>query len=183
MAEWAQPVAVWFGLTILLAASVHLAVILAIPWAVGRYLRSMGEPNVIVHADRPSANNNRIRRASPDLIYSLGSYDLSNGPLHVVAPTASTYTSVSCFASNTDNFYVKNDRQVTQCFDFFLVGPRTRAPKVPGMDIVRSPTATGGILFRYFVGDGKQVEEIECLRRQIRLESFREPAQDEHVDL
>ena len=77
--------------------------------------------------------------------------------------------SVSCFALNTDNFYVKNDQQVGRSFDFVLVGPGAPEPEAPGSDIVRSPTTTGGILFRYFVGDGSPEEQIERIRREIVL--------------
>ena len=77
--------------------------------------------------------------------------------------------SVSCFALNTDNFYVKNDQQVGRSFDFVLVGPSTAEPEAPGSDIVRSPTTTGGILFRYFIGDGTYAKQIESIRREIRV--------------
>lgn len=77
--------------------------------------------------------------------------------------------SVSCFALNSDNFYIRNDRQVEGAFDFVLVGPGWPEPEAPGGQIVRSPTATGGIIFRYFVGDGTHDEQIERARREIRL--------------
>lgn len=57
-------------------------------------------------------------------------YDLSKGPLHITAPVPGTYMSVSCFALNTVNFYVKNDQQVGRSFDFVLVGPGTPKPEV-----------------------------------------------------
>jgi uncharacterized membrane protein len=169
MSQLTQSIALWIGLTLLLGAGVHLTIVLAIPYVVGIRLRSMGERNIIIHAAKPSADNNRIRRASPDLIYSLCAYDLSQGPLHITAPVPSSYMSVSCFALNTDNFYVKNDRQVGGSFDIVLVGPGSPQPDAPGSEIVRSPTTTGGILFRYFIGDGTHDEQIECKRREIRL--------------
>jgi len=164
-----QKLILWVGLTLLLAAAVHWGVVLAMPYVVGIRLRSMAEPNLLVHAARPSAVFNPIRRSSPDLIYSACSYDLSDGPLHITAPVAGAYTSVSCFALNTDNFYVKNDQQVEKAFDIVLVGPGIREPEAPGSDIVRSPTTTGGILFRYFVGDGRCEREIETVRREIQV--------------
>ena len=169
MSELAQSVALWTGLTLLLGAAIHIGIVLAIPYAVGIRLRSMAERNTIVHAAKPSADFNPIRRGSPDLIYSACSYDLSKGPLHVTAPVPGTYMSVSCFALNTDNFYVKNDQQVGSSFDFVLVGPGTPEPEASGRDIVRSPTTTGGILFRYFIGDGTCEEQIESIRREIRV--------------
>jgi uncharacterized membrane protein len=169
MSDVVQNVGLWLGLTLLLGAAVHLGIILAIPYVVGIRLRSMGEPNVVVHSAKPSADFNPIRRASPDLIYSACPYDLSQGPLHVTAPLAGTYMSVSCYALNTDNFYVKNDRQVEGSFAFVLIGPRAAKPETSGREIVRSPTTTGGIIFRYFVGDGTHDEQIESARRAIRV--------------
>jgi uncharacterized membrane protein len=82
--------------------------------------------------------------------------------------------SVSCFALNTDNFYVKNDQQVEGSFDFILVGPRSPEPDASGSEIIRSPTTTGGIVFRYFLGEGTCEEQIESSRRRIRVAAFRQ---------
>ncbi len=169
MSNLAQSVALWIGLTLLLAAVIHIGIVLAIPYVVGIRLRSMAERNTLVHGAKPTADLNPIRRSSPDLIYSVCAYDLSKGPLHITAPVPGTYMSVSCFALNTDNFYVKNDRQVAGSFDIVLVGPGAPAPEAPRSDIVRSPTTTGGILFRYFIGDGTHDEQIEANRREIRV--------------
>jgi len=169
MCELAQSVSLWIGLTLLSAAAIHVGVLLAIPYAIGMRVRSMGEQNTMIHAAKPTADFNPVRRASPDLIYSLYGYDLSEGPLHVTAPVSGTYMSVSCYAMNTDNFYVKNDQQVDGSFDFVLVGPRTPRPEAPGSDIARSPTTTGGIIFRYFVGDGSHDEQIESIRHRVQV--------------
>jgi uncharacterized membrane protein len=169
MSELAQNTALWVGLTLLLGAVVHFGLVLAIPYVVGIRLRSMAERNTIVHGAKPTADFNPIRRSSPDLIYSVCPYDLSEGPLHITAPIPGTYMSVSCFALNTDNFYVKNDRQVEDWFDFVLIGPSMPEPEAPGSDIVRSPTRTGGILFRYFVGDGACEDRVDSIRREIRI--------------
>lgn len=171
MSELVQSIALWGGLTLLTSAAIHCGVVLAIPYIVGIRLRCMAERNTIVHAAKPTAGDNPVRRSSPDLIYSAVSYDLSGGPLRITAPAAETYMSVSCFALNTDNFYAKNDRQVEGSFDFILLGPRSPEPDAAGIDIVRSPTTTGGIIFRYFVGDGSYEDRIENIRREIRVAS------------
>lgn len=162
----------WMCLTLVLGAAIHFAIVLAIPWLVGMYLRSLEPPNTIVHAPKPSAAYNPIRRSGTDLIYSVLNYNLSGGPLRVTAPVVQPYTSLSCFALNSDNFYVKNDQQVEGMFDIVLVGPRASEPEAPQSEIVRSPTTTGFLIFRYFVCDGSHEEQIECMRRQIRLVRF-----------
>ncbi len=173
MSELAHSAGLWIGLTLLLSAVIHFGIVLAIPYIIGIRLRSMAEPNTIVHFAKPSADFNPVRRTSPDLIYSTGPFDLSKGPLHITAPLSGTYMSVSCFAMNTDNFYVKNDQQVEGSFDFVLVGPGSPEPDASGREIVRSPTTTGGILFRYFIGDGTKDEQIESSRHKIRVAGFR----------
>ena len=70
---------------------------------------------------------------------------------------------------NSDNYYVKNDRQAGSLLDIVLVGPGTPEPKVQAAEIVRSPTTTGGIIFRYFVGDGTHEAQIDSIRREIRI--------------
>ena len=161
----------WVVFTLLLAAIVHVGVVFAIPYAVGIRLRSLGEANTLIHAARPSGDDNPVRRSSPDMVYTGCSFDLSDGPLHVSAPvpTSDLYMSVSCFALNTDNFYVKNDRQVDGEFNFVLVGPDAPAHDIDDTEFVRSPTTTGGILIRYFIGDGTRQDEIEALRRRISI--------------
>ena len=60
------------------------------------------------------------------------------------APVPGTYMSVSCFALNTDNYYVKNDQQVGRSFDFVLVGPGRRPrrhPAATSSDPPRPPAA------------------------------------------
>ena len=119
--------------------------------------------------DKPSAGNDQVRRSSPDLIYSACPFDLSDGPLHITAPVPGSYMSVSCYAINTDNFYVKNDLQVDRRFNIILIGPDTADPGIADAEVVRSPSMTGGILFRYFVGNGDQVQEVEAMRQRISI--------------
>jgi uncharacterized membrane protein len=172
MSEFVQSAVLWIGMTFLLGAAIHLGIVLAIPWVVGLRLRSLANPNTIVHAPKPSADYNPVRRSGTDLIYSACAYNLAHGPLHITAPVSGAYMSVSGFALNSDNFFVKNDWQVGNSFDIVLVGPGTPEPAAPGSEIVRSPTTTGGIIFRYFVGDGTHEEQIESVRREIRLVRF-----------
>ena len=169
MSKRTKSIAIWVVFTLLLAAIVHVGMVLAIPYVIGIRLRSLGESNTLLHAAKPSADYNPVRRSSPDMVYTAYPFDLSDGPLHISAPAPDFYMSVSCFALNTDTIYVKNDRQVDGEFDFVLLGPDTPAPAIDDAELVRSPTTTGGILFRYFVGDGTRQGEIETIRRRIKI--------------
>jgi hypothetical protein len=46
---------------------------------------------------------------------------------------------------------------------------RLGEPAVETAKLVRTPTATGGIIFRYFVGDGTHEQTIEGIRPQIQI--------------
>ncbi|NUQ66466.1 MAG: DUF1254 domain-containing protein [Pirellulales bacterium] len=69
---------------------------------------------------------------------------------------------------------MRNDRQAKRWFDIVLVGPGWPEPRAPGSEIVRSPTTTGGIIFRYFVGDGTHEQQIKRVRREIWFAPFRQ---------
>jgi len=169
MSKRRRSVLLWVAVTSVLGAIVHYVVVLAVPYAIGHHLTSLAESNTIVHAEKPSAGNERVRRSGPDLVYSACPFDLSDGPLHITAPVPESYMSVSFYAINTDNFYVKNDLQVDGDFDIVLIGPDMPAQAFAGIEVVRSPSMTGGILFRYFAGNEEQIQEIESIRRRITI--------------
>jgi uncharacterized membrane protein len=74
------------------------------------------------------------------------------------------------YGSNTDNFYVTNDRGLDGGgFDVVLIGPHDPEPALDRTTVVRAPSETGVIVFRYFVGDGSQAEKIRSARRRITL--------------
>src|SRR5262249_41685841 len=99
---------------------------------------------------------------------SIGVYDVSEKPLRITAPLPDSYMSLSLYAHDTDNFFVKNDRQLDSSkFDLVLVGPRAADPHVDGVPTVRAPSSTGIILFRFFAGEGNEFEKIDSLRREI----------------
>jgi uncharacterized membrane protein len=151
---------------------VHYAVIVLYPYGMMAYLQKRiidrDGKNTIHHSPRPTSESRIVVAPSPDLIYSVASFDVSETPLHINAPLTGSYMSLSLYAKNSDNFYVQNDTQVDAGqFDVVLIGPKTPEPVVKGARLVRSPSPTGIVLFRYFVGRDSEVEKIESLRRQI----------------
>jgi uncharacterized membrane protein len=163
----------WLLATFVLTAATHYAAIVLYPrllvWEWLRELAQRGGTNRFLHGGPPRAQDRHIPRlASPDLAYSAAGFDLSRGPLRIQAPVADRYTSVSLYAANTDNFFVRNDRQVEGGrFDFVLVGPRSPEPSVPDVSVVRAPSNTGVILLRFLVVDSDQLKRIESLRPNI----------------
>ncbi|MGH8239087.1 MAG: DUF1254 domain-containing protein, partial [Steroidobacteraceae bacterium] len=88
-----------------------------------------------------------VVRPSPDLAYSACVYDLSEGPVRVIASAWDDYMSVSVFAHNSDNIFVINDRQAPEGVELAIV--RKGAPHPAGAQlVVESPSRRGIVLQR-----------------------------------
>jgi uncharacterized membrane protein len=167
----------WAAATILVAAVVHLGSVYFLPHVVmSRALSRLGTPNVMHFGRRPDATARMIVRPSPDLLYATCPYDLSGGALRVIAPVPhATYWSVSAFDAATDNFFVRNDRQIEGNAIELLVVRRGQA--WPPLDnalervILFSPSARGLILFRTVVDQDKNVPALEAVLHRTRCET------------
>ena len=80
-----------------------------------------------------TASSRDIVLPSPDLLYSVCVFDVSQGPVRVTAnPQLKSYWSVALYAANSDNFFVINDRKAgDKPVDLWLVseGANRRWPK------------------------------------------------------
>jgi uncharacterized membrane protein len=168
----------WAAETLVLAAGVHYAAVLIYPRALMSYTErrvlKRSEKNGLYHGSRPTPNDRVVVAPSPDLIYSIGVFDVSKGPLRIEAPLTGSYMSLSLYAANSDNFFVVNDRQIGGAsFDIVLAGPAAPDPGIKGARLVRAPSTTGIILFRYFAGEGTHAEEIASRQKQITCTALR----------
>ena len=167
----------WLLATLAVAAAVHAASLMLVPHIIMN--RTMGAiahragVNTMAHAPRPTAAARGIVRPSPDLLYSTCVFDVSASPLRVHASgMPKTYWSVSLFDSETNNFYVINDRQAKNGgVDFIIVGPHQ--DKQPFGTVVRSPSERGLVLFRTLIDDDKHLAEIDAARRHAACEPFK----------
>jgi hypothetical protein len=50
-----------------------------------------------------------------------------------------------------------------------LVGPHDPVPAPGAAAVVRSPSASGVIVLRYFIGDGSRLEQIRSARQAIAV--------------
>ncbi len=162
----------WIAGTLLLAVIIHFAFIVLYPHVIiaGLQRRLVNDVGVnhLRHGARPTSKDRIVVGPCPDLIYSIGVYDVSEAPLRITAPVPGTYMSLSLYARNTDNFFAQNDRQLDASkFDVVLVGPKAPDVHIKDATIVRAPSNTGIILFRYFAGEGTQFEKIDSLRHEI----------------
>jgi uncharacterized membrane protein len=158
--------------TLALAAAFHVLTVMAFPRAIMFAFAWRGKdlglsPNVLYHQPRVTAVSRTVARPSPDLLYSVCAYDVSKAPLRISASVPDTYWSLSFFASNTDNFFVVNDQEVTaRSVDILLAGPGT-AYKNPGnVQVVTSPSSRGVALIRILITDEDRIEELTKIQRQ-----------------
>jgi uncharacterized membrane protein len=161
-----------FGIVII-AAITHIASVWLLPRAIMyRTMSRIAEAgiNEIHFGKRPDETARGVVRPSPDLLYSTCPYDLSAGPLRVRSPVPNdTYWSVSLFDAATNNFYVRNDRQVyagkSSVVDFVIVPPGSHED-TENMPRVESPSTKGLVLFRTLINDEKNLAAIDALRRE-----------------
>jgi uncharacterized membrane protein len=156
------------------AVAVHALAV----WAVPRLIMSRVLGNAAQLRDGgvylPPMTDHRQRAIvmpSPDLLYALCAFDLRDRPMRVRArpDAAPGYWSIALYASNSDNFFVVNDRQaVGGAVDLLLVGPGAPAPAGGSARVVRSPTDRGLLLMRVLVDDyAAQRVQVEAARRAL----------------
>lgn len=158
----------------------HLLAVWAAPHLIMQVLmngptaRSMNIHNQAAFAARVTAASRDVVMPSPDLLYSVCAYDLSQGPVHISAnPDLPTYWSIALYAANSDNFFVINDRQANgQPVDLWLVAPGTSPPAsasaAPSRMLV-APSKTGFLLMRLLTSNyAAEKDTLEPARRTLR---------------
>jgi uncharacterized membrane protein len=158
--------------TILVAAAVHLGTVYAVPRLIMmRVMAKMGEPNVMHYGKRPDSSARAVVRPSPDILYASCPFDLSAGPLKVTAAVPhDNYWSVSAFDAATDNFYVKNDRQIAgKTLEIVFLKHGQALPHLDGAtesDIVFAPSTKGIVLFRTVIQKDADLPKLSALLHQ-----------------
>jgi len=169
--RWARGAA-W---VLAIAAVVHLAAVWAVPRVIMRVLSNgLDAGGAVMLPPMTDATSRRVVMPSPDLLYALCAYDVSDAPMRIQAdPKAPGYWSIALYASNSDNYFVLNDRRSEgRPVDLLLTGPGTDASAVAvpdGATRVSSPTSHGVLLMRVLVADyATQREQVEAARRTLR---------------
>lgn len=133
-----------------------------------RIVGRIGGYNKMTHPPRPTAQSRTVVRPSPDQLYSACVYDLSGGAVTFKGSAPSdSYWSLSFFAHNSDNFFVVNDRQLTQKeFHYTLIREGDEAPAGVNEDtIIRSPSRTGIVLQRIFIDSDERADMLDAQRK------------------
>jgi uncharacterized membrane protein len=172
----------WFyrALTLSVTAIIaHLALVWATPRLIMRHVMNSPEAiemNMLNNAAFPppvDASSRRVVMPSPDLLYSVCVFDVSKGPVRVTAqPGLKTYWSIALYGSNSDNFFVINDREAGNApVDLWLVseGPNAADPTVPtGAKVVVTPSEKGFLLMRVLTGNYEAEKSVvEPARRTL----------------
>jgi uncharacterized membrane protein len=178
MKDRGQQIIWWIAATLAIALAVHYATLYALPRRImARTLERIGTPNTMHFEKPPTASSRGVVRPSPDILYAACPYDLSEGPLRVTASVPhSTYWSMSAFDDATNNFFVRNDRQVTgSSFELLLMRhgqPMPPLDNVPDRSIVFASSRRGLILIRTVIDDEKNLPALETILHQARCESI-----------
>jgi uncharacterized membrane protein len=164
---------------LLVAATVHLLAVWALPRVIMWRLSAMATPQERASVFLPPMTDHTQRRVvmpSPDLLYATCSIDVSQRPMRIRAdPKTPNYWSIALYAANSDNHFVLNDRQAGGApVDLVVVGPKAyaQAPVLPpGTRVVNAPSAQGLLLMRVLVADyAAEREVVEAARRTLRCE-------------
>lgn len=171
-------VALWIVVTLAVAAIVHYFTLIRTPgFIMNKVMMRMGEVNHIHHQGRVTADSRGVVRPAPDLLYSVCPFDLSQGALHVTGKVPpGTYWSVSIFDSETNNFYVRNDKQVKGSVDLLVTTPNDDVKRPEGATEVIATSVKGLVLFRTLINDEKNFAAIDAARRTANCELIRSRA-------
>ncbi|WP_203290818.1 DUF1254 domain-containing protein [Maricaulis parjimensis] len=113
------------------------------------------------HAPRLREDNQTIVRASPDILYSVCAYDLSEGDLELSIPWPAdgNYASISFYDARTNNFAVISDREAEgEAMHLILSSD-------PNASALHAPTERGLALYRRVINAETDLEAADADRR------------------
>jgi uncharacterized membrane protein len=148
------------------AAAVHVAFLFALPRLIVAYvIRELSAEvglNAIVHRPLATSDWRSVPMPSPDLLYSACAFDVSQRPMVITAEVPDSYWSVSAYASNTDNFFVLNDRKAGAKPVRVVLSGDPEFVDAQGGLVVHAPTTRGVVLFRTLVRTKADVAAMEA---------------------
>lgn len=159
--------------------AVHLLTVWAAPRLImqilmnGPVAKTLDMNNKAAFPPPVTAQSRTVVMPSPDLLYSVCVFDVSQGPVRVRAnPQLGGYWSIALYASNSDNFFVINDRKSKgQPVDLWLVSKDANVggePTPTGSTVVVAPSKTGFLLMRVLVGNYDiEKSSVEPARRTL----------------
>lgn len=167
--RWLLP----FGLFVVAAIAGFWLALNAIPGVImGKAMDRIGalgsETGDVRHAPRLREDNQTIVRASPDMLYSICVYDVSEQPVAIEAPWPAdgNYASVSFYDARTNNFAVFSDRDGDASpVGIMLTGSALERDTRAGAHTIVAPTSGGLILYRRVIDADTDMTTAEAERR------------------
>lgn len=155
-----------------LALIVHVAALYALPNMIMSKVMTKvggdGAVNAFSHMPLPTDKARGVVRPSPDLAYSICIIDLAKGSVHIEVPLTKPYTSVALYATNTDNYFVRNDRDTGgKSLDVIVLGQGAQKPEIlpESAEVVTAPTTKSLVLVRRVVESAAALGEIDTVRK------------------
>jgi uncharacterized membrane protein len=149
----------------------HVVLLFGAPHAVTRLVvgrsADLAPVNTIGHVELPTPGGGGIG-PSPDLLYSVCVYDVSQRALRVTAVMPPSYWSMSVYAANTDLMGVVNDSAAVDGRIERVIALAGTA--LPGPDVIQVSSPRGLAIFRTLVPDLDHSQDIDSIRRQTHCE-------------
>jgi uncharacterized membrane protein len=169
--------------TLLLAAACHAATLWIVPSGVVALFTMRSAARFgINHASvqpLPTDQSRSVVRPSPDLLYAVCLYDVTDHPLLLESDLPDDYWSLSVFADNSDNAFAVNDRQAATRHPRYLLAraakPAGLPPELADLPVIQAPSGTGVVLFRYLVLDHGAMEQAAAAQRSARCTPVESP--------
>ena len=168
------------ALIIILGFLLHLIFITyfhtTILWFFDRSIGANDSVNtVLLHTETANSDTRALKRPSPDLMYSLCPYDVKYKPLVITSAIPDSYWSISFYADNTDNYVTLNDHDIAENnIKIYLVGVNSEPKKVESGIVVVSPSNSGYILIRLFVGNGENLQALKDVQNSLGCIEYNE---------
>jgi uncharacterized membrane protein len=119
---------------------------------------SLGVGSALWAISSPPGENHNVTNGAWRTNLAIGS---SQAGMYIRAPVPDTYWSISFYQTNTDSFYVLNDRQAkSNPVDIVLVGPDMALPRVDKARVVVAPTNKGVFLLRLLIADENKLGNL-----------------------
>lgn len=168
----------FLGLTLAIAILAHVATMWALPrfvmWKTMDTLQGLagGKANVTLRPSLPDHTARTVVMPSPDLLYAICVYDLTQGPVLLSADRFPPgYWSLALYDARSDNFLTINDGQ-QKGRPLALVITEGTSP--PGdTRFVASPSRRGIALFRSLLLDSADRAAIDAARATMECRPLR----------
>ncbi|HAS44243.1 MAG TPA: hypothetical protein DCS93_27440 [Microscillaceae bacterium] len=167
---------IYISFLVALMAIGSLGTLYGIPYLVMSKVKSrlgLTVPNQFRHSPLMDHTQRAVVRPNPNFLYSIGQFDLTDGPIKITGQIPdSTYWSIAFYKNNTVNFFVKNDQQFKHKSFSIMLKPKGYELKPDkGTQVVEAASTTGIVLVRLLVPNRKKqtVAHFKEFQQSLRI--------------